>query len=86
MEAERKLEIRRDKFSFEVRLLGLSVPTVSVLVNALVHKGWITKQRALHDDRAMCFWLSRQGQVLVRKIKNQGGENSSRNHFCSLGV
>lgn len=32
---------------------------------------WVINRRSIHDDRALCLWLSRQGEVVARKIKNQ---------------
>jgi DNA-binding MarR family transcriptional regulator len=43
-------------------------PTVTDVITGLVRKRWVTKQRALHDDRALCLRLSRQGEALARKI------------------
>ena len=48
--------------------LGLKPPTLAVVIHDLVRKRWVTKRRALHDDRALCLRLSRQGEVLVQKI------------------
>ena len=51
--------------------LGVQPPTVTVVINDLVRKHWVIRQRALHDDRAVCLRLSRQGIVVARKIKSQ---------------
>ena len=48
--------------------LCVRMPTLSEVVQDLVRKRWVTKRRALHDDRALCLRLSRQGEVLVQKI------------------
>ena len=50
--------------------LGVQPPTLTVVIDDLVRKHWVTRQRALHDDRAMCLRLSRQGQVVAGKVKN----------------
>ena len=51
--------------------VGVQPPTVTRLIQDLVRKGWVTRQRASHDDRAVCLRLSRQGQVLARRIKDK---------------
>jgi len=43
-------------------------PTLGVVINDLVRKRWVTKQRVPHDDRSLCLRLSRQGAVLVQRI------------------
>lgn len=48
--------------------LGVQPPTLGVVINDLVRKRWITKQRAIHDDRSLCLRLSRQGESMARKI------------------
>jgi len=50
--------------------LGVQPPTLTAVINDLVRKRWVTRQRAPHDDRAVCLRLSRQGQVVTQKIKN----------------
>ena len=42
--------------------------TMSVLVEDLVRKQWVIKQRAHHDGRAVCLRLSQQGERLAVKI------------------
>ena len=48
--------------------VGVQLPTVSVVIQDLVSKRWVTRRRAIHDDRAVCLWLNRQGQVIARRI------------------
>ena len=50
--------------------LSIQPPTLTAVIDDLVRKRWVTRRRALHDDRAVCLRLSRQGQVVARKIKN----------------
>ena len=50
--------------------LGVQPPTLTVVIDDLVRKHWVTRRRALHDDRAVWLRLSRQGQVVAGKIKN----------------
>ena len=50
--------------------LGVQPPTMTVVIQDLVGKHWLTKQRALHDDRALCLRLSPQGQALAQRIKD----------------
>ena len=47
-------------------------PTLSEVVKDLVRKRWLIKHRSVTDTRAVCLSLSRQGQVLARKIAVQG--------------
>lgn len=49
--------------------LDVKPPTLTAVIDDLVRKRWVTRQRALHDDRAVCLQLSRQGQVVAEKIK-----------------
>jgi DNA-binding MarR family transcriptional regulator len=48
--------------------LHVQSPTVTHVINDLVRKRWVIRQRALQDDRSLCLRLSRQGTVLARKI------------------
>ena len=50
--------------------VGVQPPTVAGVIDDLVRKRWVTRRRSIHDDRALCLRLSRQGQVIARKIKN----------------
>ena len=50
--------------------LGVQPPTLTVVIDDLVRKRWLTRRRALHDDRALCLRLNRQGEVVAEKIKN----------------
>lgn len=43
-------------------------PTLVVVVQDLVRKGWITNRRSVEDRRAVCLKLSRKGEALVRRI------------------
>ena len=51
--------------------LRLRLPTMSVLVKALVRKRWVITRRPVEDRRAVGVRLSRQGQVLARRIEDQ---------------
>ena len=57
--------------------LCLRLPTLSAVVKVLVRKRWVTKQRALHDDRALCLRLNRRGKALAQRIKDQGEQMST---------
>ena len=48
--------------------LGVLVPTLSGVIRDLVRKRWVIRRRALHDDRLVCLRLSRQGDVVARRI------------------
>ena len=50
--------------------LSVQPPTLTGVIQDLVHKRWVTRRRALHDDRAVCLRLSRQGEVVARRIKD----------------
>jgi DNA-binding MarR family transcriptional regulator len=49
--------------------LGLRLPTLSVVVKALVHKRRVTKRRSFTDTRVVSLLLSRQGDAFARQIK-----------------
>jgi DNA-binding MarR family transcriptional regulator len=51
--------------------LGVRLPTLSVVLTALARKRWVTKRRSLKDDRVVSLSLSRQGQVIARRIEDQ---------------
>ena len=51
--------------------LGVRLPTLSVVVKALVRKRWVTKRRSVKDDRVVCLSLSRRGKALAQKIEGQ---------------
>ena len=51
--------------------LGVQPPTVTRVIHDLVRKRWVTNRRSIHDDRTLCLRLSRQGEVIARRIKNQ---------------
>ena len=51
--------------------LGVQPPTLTAVIDDLVRKHWVTRRRALHDDRAVCVRLSRQGAVVAGKIQDQ---------------
>lgn len=51
--------------------VGVQPPTVTGVIDDLVRKRWVTRQRALHNDRAVCLRLSRQGEVVERRIKHK---------------
>ena len=50
--------------------LGLRLPTLSVVVKALVRKRWVIKRRSATDTRAVCLSLSRRGEALAQRIKD----------------
>ena len=50
--------------------LGVLVPTLSGVIRDLVRKRWVIRRRALHDDRVVCLRLSRQGEVVARRINH----------------
>jgi DNA-binding MarR family transcriptional regulator len=45
--------------------LRVTLPTLSVVVKALVQKRWVTKRRSVPDSRAVCLSLSRRGETLA---------------------
>ena len=51
--------------------LRMRLPTLSVVVKALVRKRWVTRHRSLTDTRVVHLLLSRRGRVITRKIENQ---------------
>ena len=51
--------------------LGVRVPTLSVVVNDLVGKRWVTNRRSAEDRRAVCLSLSRRGEALAQRIEGQ---------------
>lgn len=51
------------------RALGLTSRTVGYPVQFFVQKQWVTRRRAPQDDRYVFLTLTRNGQVLVRKIR-----------------
>jgi DNA-binding MarR family transcriptional regulator len=61
--------------------LCLRLPTLSDVVKDLVRKRWVTKRRSVTDTRAVCLALSRQGQVLTRKIEAQVGRVSTQINY-----
>src|SRR5262245_45682890 len=50
--------------------LGVGLPTLSTVVTGLVRKRWVTKRRSVTDARVVHVILSRQGEVLARKIED----------------
>ena len=46
-------------------------PTLSVVLTDLVRKRWVAKRRSVTDSRVVHLRLSRQGQALVRRIKDR---------------
>jgi DNA-binding MarR family transcriptional regulator len=52
-------------------LLGVRLPTVSVVVKALVRKRWVTKRRSGKDDRVVVLSLSRWGDTLALQIEKR---------------
>ena len=51
--------------------LCVKQPTLSEVVKDLVRKRWVTKRRPATDTRALCLRLSRRGEALARRIKDQ---------------
>ena len=50
--------------------LRVRLPTLSAGVKDLVRKRWVTNRRSAEDRRAVCLSLSRQGEVVARKIED----------------
>ena len=51
--------------------MGVWSPTLTDGIDPLVRKRLVTRRRTLHNTRPLCLRLSRQGEVVVRKIKNK---------------
>jgi len=51
--------------------LRVRQPTMVEVVKYLVRKRWVTNRRPVEDRRTVCLRLTRQGQVLARKIEAQ---------------
>ena len=51
--------------------LRVNPPTLSVVLTDLVRKRWVAKRRSVTDSRVVHLRLSRQGQALVRRIKDR---------------
>jgi len=49
--------------------LSLRLPTLTDVVNDLVRKRWVTKQRLVTDARVVQLRLSRRGLMLAQKIR-----------------
>ena len=63
------LHRQRDaKLTEAAAAVGVQLPTLSVVTHDLVRKRWVTKRRAIHDDRAVRLRLSRKGEVLAGRI------------------
>ena len=63
------LQRHRDaKLTEAAAALCVQPPTLTVVIQNLVRKRWVTRRRALHDDRVVCLRLSRQGEVVARRI------------------
>jgi DNA-binding MarR family transcriptional regulator len=58
------------KLTDAAMVLGVRLPTMSTVVKDLVQKRWVTKRRSVADTRAVSLSLSREGQVLARRIKD----------------
>ena len=50
--------------------LSVQPPTLTAVIDDLVRSRWVARRRALHDDRVVCLGLSRQGEVVARRIKD----------------
>ena len=61
--------------------LGVTLPTMSQVVTDLVGKRWVTKRRSVMDSRAVCLRLSRRGETLARRIKEQARELSEQINY-----
>ena len=61
--------------------LGVSLPTLSVVVKDLVRKRWVSKRRSVKDDRAVCLRLSRHGEALAQRIKKQVRDVSTQINY-----
>lgn len=61
--------------------LRLTQPVVSEVVIDLVRRRLVTKRRSVSDTRAVCLSLSRQGNALVRQIK-QGVRQVNSSILC----
>ena len=51
--------------------LGVRLPTLSVVVKALVRKRWVTRHRSVKDDRVVFLSLSRRGEALALQIEQR---------------
>jgi DNA-binding MarR family transcriptional regulator len=51
--------------------LHVRAPTLSDVVKDLARKRWVTKRRSVTDTRALCLRLSRRGEALARRIRDQ---------------
>ena len=51
--------------------LCLRLPTLSVVVNDLVGKRWVTRRHSVEDRRALCLQLSRRGLALAQRIEEK---------------
>jgi DNA-binding MarR family transcriptional regulator len=51
--------------------LRVREPTLSLVVNDLVRKRWVTKRRSVTDTRAVCLSLSPRGERLAQRIEGQ---------------
>jgi DNA-binding MarR family transcriptional regulator len=56
--------------------LYVRAATLSVVVNDLVGKRWVTRRHSVEDRRAVCLSLSRRGEALAQKIEGQVREVS----------
>lgn len=51
--------------------LSVRLPTLSEVVKDLVRKRWVIRRRSVTDRRTVHVRLSRQGETLAQKIKEQ---------------
>lgn len=51
--------------------LYVRAATLSVVVNDLVRKRWVTRRHSVEDRRAVCLSLSRRGEALAQRIEKQ---------------
>ena len=51
--------------------LRVRLPTLVAVIQALVCTRWVAKQRLIHDRRAVCLRLSRQGTALALQIEQR---------------
>ena len=50
--------------------VGVQPPTVTRVIHNLVRKRWVTNRHSIEDLRVVCLRLTRQGQVIARRIKD----------------
>jgi DNA-binding MarR family transcriptional regulator len=61
--------------------LCLRLPTLSVVVNDLVEKCWVTRRHSVEDRRALCLSLTRRGKALAQRIEELVGRVSTQINY-----